>query len=174
MRRRLVVALVALVHTAGVASASAGIADSPLPVLAEGVKTLHLYSVPGIVSSSATGSFVACTSTAKAPIHVSVEIFTPAGQPFSNAAVDVLTVAPGATVTYATRGATGCDPPAGIAVDRLIGGCGLQLAKQGSARVLATSKALICHAFTANVFSVPPESRSQLTIVAKTAQKAAN
>ena len=32
------------------APAVAGIADSPLPVLSVGVDTLHLYSVPGVIS----------------------------------------------------------------------------------------------------------------------------
>ena len=32
--------------------ARAGIADSPLPVLTAGATTLHLYSVPGVISGT--------------------------------------------------------------------------------------------------------------------------
>jgi len=39
--------------------AHAGIADSPLPVLMAGATTLHLYSVPGVISGGGLATFVA-------------------------------------------------------------------------------------------------------------------
>ena len=45
---------------------------------------------------------------------------------------------------------------------------------KGSARILATSKKLACTAFLADDGNAPPTSMAQLTIIAKTKQKAAN
>ena len=36
----------------GATRAVAGVADSPLPVLAVGKPTLHLYSVPGVINDA--------------------------------------------------------------------------------------------------------------------------
>jgi hypothetical protein len=43
-----------------------------------------------------------------------------------------------------------------------------------SARILATSKKLVCTAFVADACANPPAFGWQLTIIAKTKQKAAN
>src|SRR5438128_4260289 len=83
--------------------AQAGIADSPLPVLTAGATTLHLYSVPGVISNGALSTFFGCTSTDTAPMQVGVELFGPAGgAPFNDAAATSLSVAPGATVMFGT------------------------------------------------------------------------
>jgi hypothetical protein len=74
-------------------------------------------------------------------------------------------VGPGATVTFATGFAVG------ISVSSSISCPGLS---HGSARILATSKKLICTAFIADNGNAPPTSMTYLTIVAKTKQKAAN
>ncbi len=47
-------------------------------------------------------------------------------------------------------------------------------ANGGSARILSTSKKLICTAFAGDRITVPPQTTWQLTIIAKTKQKAAN
>ena len=39
------------------APALAGIADSPLPVLSAGATTIHLYSVPGVISTGGLGTY---------------------------------------------------------------------------------------------------------------------
>jgi hypothetical protein len=46
--------------------------------------------------------------------------------------------------------------------------------KKGSARILSTSKSLICTAFIADATNNTPAVAWHLTIVAKTKQKAAN
>jgi hypothetical protein len=45
---------------------------------------------------------------------------------------------------------------------------------KGSARILATSKKIVCTAFLADPSGTPPVSMGSLTIIAKTKQKAAN
>lgn len=145
--------------------AVAGIVDSPLPVLSVGQTTLHLYSVPGVMSLTGVETFFACTSTDAVPIQVGVEMFgSGGGAPFNDAAATSLTVAPGATVIFGTISAVG------ISVNSSVGPVG----SKGSARILATSKNLICTVFAADPFNAPPTSMTYLTIVRKTKQKAAN
>jgi hypothetical protein len=150
------------------APAFAGIADSPLPVLQAGVNTLHLYSVPGVVNDGGAnlGTYFSCTSTSTSTISVAVEMFGAAGgSPLNDAATQVLTVVAGGTVTFGTS------PAAAIFVDEVVSP---GILHRGSARVLATSKSLICTAFIADYGTNPPASMVELTIVAKTKQKAAN
>jgi len=147
------------------APAQAGIVDSALPVLSAGATTFHLYSVPGVIRFNGVSTFFSCTSTDSAATQVGVELFGPAGgAPGNDAAATSLSVAPGATVIFGTGAA------AGISIDSNLGG----LFSKGSARILATSKKLACTAFLADDGNAPPTSMAQLTIIAKTKQKAHN
>jgi hypothetical protein len=165
-RRSLLIAL-GVVFLAS-ASAWAGIADSPLPELAAGQRTYHLYSVPGIVQQGSYGAFFACTSTDSVSIRVSAEVFgNLGGSPVNDAVVNALTVAPGATVVFGVADADW------FLVDSLLGGApGPKI----SARILATSKKVACTAFIATRLNggVDGEPTFPLTIIAKTKQKAAN
>lgn len=146
---------------ASLSPAFAGLADTPLPVLQTGATTLHLYSIPGVINDG-VGTYVSCTSVAPTTIKVGVEAFKPDG---TLADGESLSVAPGATVTFGTAGAFG------VHVDQILA-TGTLL--NGSARVLATSKSLLCTAFIADKANDPPTSMVSLTIVAKLKQKAAN
>src|SRR6058998_130680 len=87
--------------------ARAGIADSPLPVLAAGATTFHLYSVPGIIRFSSLGTFFSCTSTDTTTMQVGVEVFASGGgAPINDPVATSLSVAPGATVIFGSS-ATG-------------------------------------------------------------------
>ena len=142
-------AIVVLIGALMTTPALAGIADSPLPVLMAGETTLHLYSVPGVISGAGgLATFFSCTSTDTAPMQVGVELFfAPGGAPANDAAATSLTVAPGATVTFGTSAAVG------ILVDSSLGGGGLG---NGSGRILATSKKLACTTFVADAGNAPP------------------
>jgi len=145
----------------------AGIADSPLPVLTAGEKTLHLYSVPGVIAGAGgLETFFSCTSTDTAPMQVGVELFfSGGGAPANDAVATSLTVGPGATVTFGTSIAVG------ISISSNLGG---GFFSKGSARILATSKKLACTVFVTDNGNAPPTSMVQLTIIKKTSQKAAN
>ena len=143
----------------------AGIADSPLPVLIAGATTFHLYSVPGVIAGGGLGTYFSCTSTDTATMQIGVELFGPAGgAPGNDAAATSLSVAPGATVMFGTGTA------AGLSISSNLG----DGFSNGSARILATSKKLVCTAFLADPGNAPPTSMAQLTIIAKLKQKAAN
>jgi len=139
----------------------AGIADSPLPVLEVGKTTYHIYSVPGYIRSGGLSSFFSCTSTDTTTMRVGVEVFgSPGGAPFNDAVASSLIVVPGANVIFGTSSAVG------IAIDSNVGG-----STRGSARILATSKKLVCTAFVADIGNAPPTTAWQLNIIAKTKQK---
>ena len=70
-----IAAALTLALLAGSRPVSAGIADSPLPVLVVGETTLHLYSVPGVVGAASNRTFFSCTSTDTATMRVGVEVF---------------------------------------------------------------------------------------------------
>ncbi len=145
---------------------TAGIADSPLPVLQAGVTTLHLYSVPGVVNNGGMATAFSCTSASTASIRVGVEIF-PAngGSPLNNAATSAVTLAAGGTVLFVSS------PVAALGYDADLG---LGTLTKGSARIISTSKSLICTAFALDATSAPPSGSWELTIIAKVKQKAAN
>ncbi|MCK6554655.1 hypothetical protein L6Q96_08775 [Candidatus Binatia bacterium] len=167
--------LLVLLLAAGVAvtPALAGIADWPLPTLVAGKKTLHVYSVSGVGGGAGGlfGTYFSCTSTDTTTIQVGVEVFNYAGgcpsppgcAPVNNAVATSLAVDPGETVLFAAGGGA-----AGIInVHSLLGDGGVVL---GSARILSTSRKLVCSAFLADRLNVPP-SMVYLTIVKKTTQK---
>ena len=147
-------------------SSRAGIADSPLPVLVVGQTTFLLYSVPGVMNDFSTtlATFFSCTSTSSSSETVGVELFgAPGGAPLNDATMTEQTVAPGATVTFGTT-----------AVPYASASLGNPVMARGSARILSTSKSLICTAFIADSAHSTPTTMTSLTIVAKTKQKALN
>ncbi len=150
--------------------AVAGIADSPLPVLVAGQTTQFLYSVPGVVDFGALSTFFFCTSTDTAAQQVGVDIFAqPGGPPCNDAGTTSVSVPPGFTVIFGT----------GTPANEIIGANGMSLvAGCGSfptvARILSTSKKLVCTAFVGDRASSPPATSWQLPIIAKLKQRAAN
>ena len=64
----------------------------------------------------------------------------------------------------------GTSAAAGISVSSNLGG----FISKGSARILATSKNLVCTSWVADTGNAPPTSGWQLAIIAKLKQKAAN
>jgi hypothetical protein len=165
MRRSRLLSLSALLSLA--APAFAGIADSPLPELLPGATTYHLYSVPGVIGGfTGLATFFSCTSTDTVPMQVGVEIFPgTGGAPTNDAVTTSLSIPSGATRIFGTSTAVG------ISVNSNVTGTG---SFSGSARILATSKKLVCTAFIADRGNDPPISMAQLTIIAKLKQKAAN
>lgn len=161
-RFALAVALFLASATRGVA----GIADSPLPGLLPGAVTQHLYSVPGVINGGGLGTFFSCTSTDAVPVQVGVEVFGFAGGAAINDPVATsLSLPPGGTFTFGTSAAVGLSVSSTLSPGPV---------SKGSARILATSKKVVCTAFIADTTSAPPIAGWQLTIIAKTKQKAAN
>jgi hypothetical protein len=162
LRFSIAVTLIAMVSATR--AAGFGIADTPLPVLEAGQTTLHLYSVTGFIDSGGVGTFVSCTSTDTAPMRVGVEVFNSLGGVSNDPVAQSLVIAPGGTLTFGSSAA-------GISIDSLLATGPIS---KGSARILSTSKKLICTAWAADKGSSPPTVGWPLTIVKKTKQKASN
>jgi hypothetical protein len=158
--KRAILALFGIVAMAG--AAKAGIADSPLPNIGGATATLHMYSVPGVINGGGLGTYFLCTSTSTAAIRVGVELFAPGGgSPLNDASTTAVTVPAGGTVTFGTT-------PGGINVDQNLSA---GLIRNGSARILSSSKLLICSAVLADTVNASPGSLANLTIVYKLKQK---
>jgi hypothetical protein len=118
-----------------------------------------------VIGSGGLGTFFSCTSTDTTTQQAGVELFpSGGGAPANDAAATALTIGPGATVMFGTSVA------AGLSVNSSLGG-GFS---KGSARILSTSKKLVCTAFVADITNAPPTTSWALTIIAKLKQKAAN
>ncbi|MFQ5667539.1 MAG: hypothetical protein ACE5I7_14100 [Candidatus Binatia bacterium] len=150
---------------------SAGVADSPLPTLQTGARTREVFIVPGVVKDNQIETEFSCTSLEKAKtITIAVEVFpATGGSPLNIAGLPALEgalpVPPGATVTIAT-GTT-----VGIHEDLLIAGLGPASVRNGSARIVSTSKKIACSAYLVDCLNTPPNSMTALTVIGKTRQK---
>ena len=142
--------------------AQAGVVDSPLPA----PFTQHVFTVPGVREGGSFATFFACTNLDNANVTVGVELFGfGGGAPYNDAAATSLSTGPGATWIFATSAAVA------ISSQSQLGGGGMSF---GSARILATSKKIACTAYVGDKVNSPPAFVWQLTIIAKTKQKAAN
>jgi len=156
-RTLLVLALLA----SSLTPASAGIGNSPI----QAPFTQHVYDVSGVISNDSFSAYFSCTNSGSQSVTVGVEVFGPSGgAPINTAAETAIRLAPGGTAIFGTTSS------ASFIVDGILG-TGTVI--NGSARILATSKKLICGAFLADPGSVRPISTLSLAIVLK-GQKASN
>jgi hypothetical protein len=163
MRRLAPMAALFLLAQIAARPALAGIADSPLPTLVAGKTTFHVYSVPGIQSVGPLSTFFSCTSTDTATMQVGVETFNfLGGAPDNDPVATSVSVVPGGTVVFGTTPSATFSISSDLAPGFI---------SKGSARILATSRKLICTAYLADPVNVPPTSMVHLTIVKVTSQQ---
>ena len=167
---RFALASLALAGALAATPALAGAADSPLPVLAVGGVTQHVYSVPGVIKNNNIETVFVCTSFDTAVATVAVEVFAAAGGPPLNDVWPALgdgteTLSPGGTATI-TTGAT-----AGFHEDEIIDALLPASLRNGSARILSTSKKIGCTAFLTDEINDPPSGMAPLKILYKTKQR---
>lgn len=157
----------AFVALAGASTASAGVVDSPLPVLQVGASTRHLYTVPGVIKNNNLETAFLCTSLENSGlVHVGVEVFAAAGGPPLNDASapnldGVETMGPGETATIVTGSIVG------IHEDEIIDGLGPASVRNGSARIISTSKKIVCSVFVVDELNDPPTTMGQLSVIYK-------
>jgi len=164
MKTLMLVAGLALLSSHPV-TARAGIADSPVPIL-QGQKAAHLFSVSGVVTAGGLGTYFSCTSVSPTTVVVSVELFSDGGEgPCNDASAVALSVAPGATVMFATQNVNSAFSSVQLLTPTPV------FIGHGSARILSTSKGLVCTAFLADAYNDPPTSMAALTVVSKTKQR---
>lgn len=151
------------------APAFAGIVDSPLPLL-DGEKLLHVFSVTGVTSAGGGGleTSFRCTSMDVRHIAIGVEIFNFDGNapPLNDVNTGnglVRPVASGDSITISTANTAAFTEAA------ILGGIGSVYS--GSARIISTSKKILCTAILLDPTNAPPTSMVQLPVFAGTKQK---
>ncbi len=167
---RKVFAIALLGCLAAAPAARAGVVDSPLPVLQAGAPTQLVYTIPGVVKNNNIETLITCTSLESSSVTVAVEVFgDTGGAPLNDAATPSLdgaeTILPGGTATIAT-GATVAHHEDEI-IDALLPAS----VRNGSARVVSTSKKIACSAFITDEINDPPSGMASLKVIAKTKQR---
>jgi hypothetical protein len=143
----------------------AGIGDKDLPLL-NGQKTKLLYTVVGVRDSLNSATVFHCTSTERTggkDIRLGIEVFYSDGGLANNVAVGEgrVDLIPGQTSTLSTR------ETAVFFVDRDIGARGIN---QGSARIFADSKNVLCSAMIVDPLNDPPAAMVMLPVFKGTKQ----
>jgi len=157
---------VALALSAVVTSAStAGVIDSPIPALPGAPKSLTVFYVPGVVKNNNLETAFACTSLERSGfVVIGIEVFASPGCPPLNDVTTgdgVETLGLGETATIAT-GAT-----VAIHEDEVIDTLGPASVKNGSARILSSSKKIACSVFVLDELNDPPSSMVGLSVISK-------
>jgi len=143
----------------------AGIGDKDLPLL-NGQKTKLLYTVVGVTNfDNELATAFHCTSTEPSggsDIHVGIQVFYEGGNLVNDVAADEgsFTLGPGRTRTTSTQNTT-FNEVNNIDVDQI---------DQGSARIVATSKKVLCTAMLLESENSPPTSMVMLPVFRMTKQ----
>jgi hypothetical protein len=150
-------------------TSNAGFADCSLPGLVAGKKTYHLYSVPGVLNRDASDivtTYFSCTSTDTATMQVGVEVFDSNGYLLNDATLTSFSLMGGHSVLFGTHQTFSELFDVSLNTGDFSG-------YSGSARILATSKKLVCTAFQAWGSGSPPTPSSMvyLTVIKKAKQK---
>jgi hypothetical protein len=143
----------------------AGIGDKGVPPVG-GEKTKLLYTVVGVRDSTTLATLFHCTSTDRSGgpvIRIGVEVFnydtTLKNDVTAGDGDDV--IVPGGSVTFGTQ------DTASFEEDEVIG---TGTVNQGSARIFATSKNVLCSAMIVEVANDPPTSMGMLPVFKATKQ----
>jgi len=149
MRRNVTGAILALLVGALARPSHAGPADTPLPTFSDGKPAVKVYTAVGVIKNNNLETDFFCTNLDSANHDIGVEVFdeTGARRNAINVADNgaILTVGPGQTKTIGTSHTRQLHEDAVITLD-LGTGTGLDNLKNGSGRVVATSKNISCAA----------------------------
>jgi hypothetical protein len=153
----------AIALLAAPAIVSAGVIDSPVPDLA-GDPARVAYYVNGVTKNNGLETVFMCTSLdSSGSYEVGVEIFSELGGPPSNNAGGgdgVQTVAAGGSVTIGTGNTVGFhEDEVILSVPANIRG--------GSARIISTSRRLMCNALVVEELGSPPATLAPLKTIVK-------
>ena len=143
----------------------AGIGDKDLPLL-NGEKAKLLYTVVGVTDSPSIATSFHCTSTERTggkTIQLGIEVFSWAGLPQNDLAAGegVESVSPGYTVTLSTQDTLVFSDDGLINTGNVL---------QGSARIIASSKNVLCSAMIVDPVNNPPTSMVMLPVFKATKQ----
>ena len=162
---RLLAAICALTALFVSLPTDAGIGDKDLPLL-NGEKAKLLYTVVGVMDSVVLATSFHCTSTEREngqEIQLGIEVFDDFGDLANDVATGAgrISILPGRTVTLSTRDTSAIFESNFIDTGVIF---------QGSARVFATSKNVLCAAMIVDAVNSPPTSMVMLPVFKATKQ----
>lgn len=145
----------------------AGVVDSPVSQISNSGSASTIFLVPGVIKNNLVETVFLCTSLELvSPIVVGVEVFSDLGVgPLNSAALPTLegveTLDPGETALIAT-GAT-----AGLHEDDIMTSLPSASLRNGSARIISTSKRIMCSAYLTDEINDPPTLMAPLPLISK-------
>ena len=155
MRRNVTGAILALLLGALARPVYAGPADTPLPTFSDSKPALKVYTAVGVIKNNGLDTDFFCTNLDSAAQDIGVEVFDETGA--RRNAINVgnngalLNVAPGQTKTISTGSTKLLHEDAPITLDLGVGNTTDNL-KNGSGRIVATSKNISCTAVLVDKF----------------------
>jgi len=165
-----------LLSTLGYAGpAAAGPTDTPLPTFSDGRPAVSVYIAPGVIKNNNLETDFVCTNLDAVAVDIGLEVFDETGALRNSVAGGsgaFLNVGVGMTVTVATAGTAELHEDQTLALNTA--GNGLPNLRNGSGRVVATSKNIACTAVVADklhtiqdpaVSSLPPPSLAEIPLI---------
>ncbi len=155
--------------------AHAGVIDTPLPTFSDGKASVRVYNAVGVIKANNLDTDFICTNIDSITVDVGVELFDETGALRNSIAADngsFVNVTPGVTVTVGTGNTVEFHEDKTITFNT--SGNGANELKNGSARVVGTSKNIACAAIIADklhsvvdpaVSSVPPPPFTNLPLI---------
>ncbi len=119
----------------------AGPSNTPLPTFSDASSALHVYTAVGVIKNNSLETVFICSNLDTVAVHIGVEVFDKEGVLANSVNAGngaILNVAVGATRTITTSGTVV------LSDDHQI--TGLSNLRNGSGRVVATSKTISCSA----------------------------
>src|SRR5213594_3166385 len=148
--RSFAVCLLAGVLTS-ISPAYAGPTDTPLPTFSDGKPAVAVYTAVGVIKNNNLETDFVCTNLDAVAVDIGLEVFDETGALRNSVAAGsgaFLNVGVGKTVTVATAGTAELHEDQTLALNTA--GNGLPNLRNGSGRVVATSKNIACTAGVAD------------------------
>ena len=166
-------ALAAMCATA--TRAIAGPADTPLPTFSDAQPSVAVYYAFGVIKNNNLETDFVCTNIDTVARDIGVQVFDETGALRNtlgaNANGEFLAVPPGTTITLGTAGTAVLHEDQTLTLN--VAGNGLSQLRNGSARIVATSKSVSCSAMLVDklhtivdpgVSSLPPPTMANVPL----------
>jgi len=155
--------------------AAAGPTDTPLPTFSDSKAAVNVYIASGVIKNNNLETDFFCTNIDTVAVDIGLEVFDETGALRNSIAAGsgaFLNVGVGKTVTIGTSGTAALHEDQAVTLNAA--GNATAVLRNGSGRVVATSKNLICTAVVVDKLhavldpatsSLPPPSLAQLQLV---------
>lgn len=172
--RTLAVCLLAGVLTYA-STTHAGPTDTPLPTFSDGKPAVAVYTAVGVIKNNNLETDFVCTNLDTIAVDIGLEVFDETGALRNSIAAGTgafLSVAPGKTVTVGTAGTAVLHEDQTLTLNTA--GSGVNQLRNGSGRVVGTSKSISCTALVLDKLhtiqdpatsSLPPPAVANLPLI---------